>query len=501
MFRHLLAAILLTGGAAAEPVRKLDVMFVGAHPDDDSTATATLARHAAEGKRVGVVTATRGEQGGNLTGPEQGAALGLLRESEERAALSLLGIATVHYLEKLDSGFTTSPRVSERNWGRADTLKRLVRLVRYYQPDTLITMSPAPRGHGDHQLIAQLTSEAFFQSAHGGAEGLPAWAPRRLYYALEYGADGLQADSVVPTGEFADREVQALSLYRSQWAPSQLKRSESESFMLAASRETKPPRTPPPERELERTPALARFLGWSRGLGLDLEALAPATRVCCPGETVRWPVRPSGQVTLQAPARPGPHRVNLAGFGPATLQVVPALTIGLKWSAWQPITSTWEGTNRGPTDASGRFRLKAAGAELWVEVEVKDDQLVAELPPAENRAHWRTDAVEITIDPSGRSQDTSTTFKLGIIAQNTLRKPMAARDADAHPGPWRGPLQVTRQPGGYRLQTRLPLPAAREFGLNVLLYDHDPGEASCRLAWSAWETVQGWPELWGRIKK
>ncbi|MBX3167853.1 MAG: PIG-L family deacetylase [Candidatus Eremiobacteraeota bacterium] len=504
MLRRLLLAALLCAAAGAEPVRKLDILFVGAHPDDDSTATATLARYAAQGKQVGVVTATRGEQGGNLIGPEQGAALGLLRESEERAALNLLGISTIHYLERLDSGFTTSVRLSERNWGRAETLKRLVRLVRYYRPEVLITMSPAPRGHGDHQLIAQLTTEAFFVSPRGGGEGLPAWAPRKLYYTLEYGADGLKPDLRLPTGEFGDLELRALRLYRSQWPPHLLQRSDYESFVLAAARGETDPSTPGPRPapalELERTPALTRFLRWSRGLGLDLEVLAPATRVCRPGETVRWPLKPKGEVVTRAPAQPGPHPLRLAGL-PATLQVVPALTIGPSWSAWQPITSSWEGENRGSADASGRFRLKTAAAELCVEVEVQDDQLVAELPPGENRAHWRTDAVEITLDPSGRSQDTSTTFKLGIIAQNTLGKPMAARDADAHPGPWTGPLRLTRQPGGYRLQTRLPLPPAREFGFNVLIYDKDPGEAPCRLAWSAWETVQGWPELWGRVKR
>lgn len=510
MLRVFLAALLCGPAAAQSP--KLDILFVGAHPDDDSTATATLARYAAEGKRIGVITATRGEQGGNLIGPEQGAALGLLRESEERAALSLLGIPIVHYLEKLDSGFTTSARVSERNWGRADTLRRLVRLIRFYRPEVIITMSPAPRGHGDHQLIAQLTSEAFFESARSGGEGLQPWAARKLYYALEYGADGLTPGLRIPTGEFGDRELQALSLYRSQWPPGLLKRSQSESFVLAAARvggmdmldnlqaplqKTPAPR-PAPARELERTPALTRFLGWSRGLGLDLDLLAPATRVCRPGEKVHWPVRPSGEVVVQAPQESGPHAVKLEGLA-GTLQVVPALTVGSQWSAWQTIQSTWEGKNRGPADASGRFRMKVQTGELQVEVEVQDDQLVAELPPAENRAHWRTDAVEITVDPSGHSQDTSTTFKLGIIAQNTLHKPMAARDADAHPGPWPGALQLARRNGGYRLLVSLPRPSARDFGFNVLIYDNDPGEAPCRLAWSAWETVQGWPELWGRI--
>ena len=512
MLRRFLLAALLCSAAAAEPVRKLDILFVGAHPDDDSTATATLARYAAEGKQIGVVTATRGEQGGNLIGPEAGAALGLLREGEQRAALGLLGISTVHYLEKLDSGFTTSALVSERNWGRADTLERLVRLVRFYRPEVLITMNPAPRGHGDHQLIAQLTSEAFFESARGGAEGLPPWAPRKLYYTLEYGADGLRPSLQIPTGEYGDRELQALSLYRSQWPQTLLKRSEMESFVLAASRvggadmldglqepvrQTPAPR-PAPSRELERTPALGRFLSWSRRLGLDLDVLAPATRVCRPGQIVHWPLRPEGKVAIKAPDQLGPHAVRPNGL-PGTLQVVPCLRLGPKWSDWQPITASWEGKNRGPLDASGRFRLKLEPRHLRVEVEVSDDQLIADLAPGENRAHWRSDAVEITLDPSGHSQDTSTTFKLGIIAQNTLHKPMAARDADAAPGPWKGQFGVQRRPGGYQVQARLPRPEAQEFGFNVLIYDSDPGEAPCRLAWSAWETVQGWPELWGRV--
>jgi len=513
MQRFLLAALLL-GAAWAEPPRKLDILFVGAHPDDDSTATATLARFAAQGKRIGVVTATRGEQGGNLIGSESGAALGLMREGEQRAALTLLGIPTVHYLECQDSGFTTSIRVSESNWGRQQALQRLVRLIRYHQPEVLITMSPAPRGHGDHQLISQLTSEAFFASAHSGGEGLPAWAPRKLFYTLEYGEDGLKPSVSVPVGEFAGPELQALGLYRSQWSsPTQ---PQSEPFVLAASRvpgsglmdgldtnlQAPAPRRKPPARELQRTPALTRFLTWSRGLGLNLEILAPATRVCRAGQTVRWPLGSSTE-TVKAPATLGPHSLQVGGL-PAVLQVVPSLTLGKDRSAWQTIDSTWEGKNGGSMDCSGRFRLRLTAQDLQVEAIVIDDHLLADLPPGENRAHWRTDALEITVDPSGTSQDTTSTFKLGVILKNTAGRAMAVRDADAHPGPWGGQIQATYLANGYQLRVDiprrdLPAPLAREFGFNLLLYDADPGESPSRLAWSAWETVQGWPELWGRI--
>ncbi|MBS2039782.1 PIG-L family deacetylase [bacterium] len=517
MFRPLLAALLLSSVLWAEPVRKLDIMFVGAHPDDDSTCTATLARYAAQGRQIGVVTATRGELGGNLIGPEQGAALGLVREAEERAALGMLAIPTVHYLERTDSGFTTSLRVSERNWGRAETLSRLTRLVRFYRPDVLITMSPAPRGHGDHQLIAQLTSEAFFQSGVRASEGLPPWQPRKLYYTLEYGADGLKPDLTVPAGPFAEPERQALSLYRSQWPPASIQASPGESFVLAASRvpgkglldgldqapQPTSPARPSPALELQRTPALHRFLSWSRHLGLNLDALAPATRVCRPGQRLSWPLLPSGQAVLTAPTAPGSHSLVVKGM-PATLQVVPELRLNHVWSPWQTVSGVWEGQNGGPEDASGRFRLRLNPTALQVEVEVRDDQLLADLPAADNRAHWRTDSIEITVDPSGQSEDNTTTFKLGVIVCNQAGQPMAARDADARPGPWKGWLQVQSHPGGYRLRldiprTQLPAPLAREFGFNLLIYDQDRGQLACRLAWSAFETVQGWPELWGRV--
>jgi len=40
----------------------LSVMFVHAHPDDETTTTgATIARYAAAGARVSLVTCTRGE--------------------------------------------------------------------------------------------------------------------------------------------------------------------------------------------------------------------------------------------------------------------------------------------------------------------------------------------------------------------------------------------------------------------------------------------------------
>ncbi len=65
-------AVLTTSSTAQTGLDLVDVdlMFVGAHPDDDTFVMATFARYLLdEGFRASVITATGGEGGGNATGP------------------------------------------------------------------------------------------------------------------------------------------------------------------------------------------------------------------------------------------------------------------------------------------------------------------------------------------------------------------------------------------------------------------------------------------------
>ncbi|MEW6281699.1 MAG: PIG-L family deacetylase, partial [Candidatus Eremiobacterota bacterium] len=221
----LLAMLLAAGPSGPEPV---DVLFVGAHPDDDSGATASLAALIRDrGIRVGVITATRGEGGGNAVGRESGAALGLLREREQRLALESLRIQPIFYLDLVDWGYTTSAAATRERWGHQRPLERLVRLVRLLQPEVVITMNPSPSGHGHHQYAARLATEAYFLAGEPEvfpeqleAEHLLPHRPRKLYYALAYGAEGLDYDlAVQPDPDAAEREVRALRMYASQgWA-------------------------------------------------------------------------------------------------------------------------------------------------------------------------------------------------------------------------------------------------------------------------------------------
>jgi LmbE family N-acetylglucosaminyl deacetylase len=174
--------------AAPAPV-DLDALFVGAHPDDEAFTLSTLGQwNEDHDVRTGVVTVTRGEGGGNAVGPEEGPALGLLREAEERTAVAKAGVREVFNLDDVDFYYTVSAPLTDQVWG-GDTLEKVVRIVRQTRPEILLTMDPAPTpgNHGNHQEAARLAIEAFYAAADPKAfpeqitrEGLRPFAPARL---------------------------------------------------------------------------------------------------------------------------------------------------------------------------------------------------------------------------------------------------------------------------------------------------------------------------------
>lgn len=75
------------------------VVFLHAHPDDETLSSgALLAAMAAAGRRVAVVTATAGERGEIVPGVDVGASLADYRRDERDAALDTLGVNTGAWL-------------------------------------------------------------------------------------------------------------------------------------------------------------------------------------------------------------------------------------------------------------------------------------------------------------------------------------------------------------------------------------------------------------------
>jgi hypothetical protein len=168
-------------------------------------------------------------------------------------------------------------------------------------------------------------------------------------------------------------------------------------------------------------------------------------------------------------------------------------------------------------DSSATFRIAHDQKTLFLEVEVKDDVIVSNIAPNDIKGHWRSDSVEICLDPVGGAEHTMGCYKLGIFPFDSTGKVRAARDADANQGPVEETAPGTRlvsarTPDGYRIQVAIPF---REIGLkrgqktigfNLIVYDGDkanaaPGENinKSRIAWAPRPGVQGRPEDWGRI--
>jgi LmbE family N-acetylglucosaminyl deacetylase len=87
------------------------IVFVHAHPDDESSLTAgSMARAATEGHRVVVVFATNGDHGEVPGDLADGETLVQRRAAEAQASAAALGVARLAWLGYADSGMTGWPQ-------------------------------------------------------------------------------------------------------------------------------------------------------------------------------------------------------------------------------------------------------------------------------------------------------------------------------------------------------------------------------------------------------
>ena len=133
------------------------VMVVTPHPDDAEYGVAgTVARWIKQDKEVVYVVCTNGDKGTNDANikPEE---LAKIREKEQKAAARSLGVKEVIFLRHPDQGLEDTPEFR----------KELVRLIRMYRPDIIVTADPYRRyvWHRDHRITGQVTLDAVFPYA------------------------------------------------------------------------------------------------------------------------------------------------------------------------------------------------------------------------------------------------------------------------------------------------------------------------------------------------
>lgn len=205
----------------------LSMLAVFAHPDDESFAVGgTLAKYSAEGVKITLVTATRGELStlGDMGLPP--AKLAATREQELSRAARVIGIERVHILGYKDGGLA-----AVLPGELSDCIQAIMSKV---MPDVVLTFdSTGVTCHPDHIAVSRAATNAFDETlaaAHGKAahpSKLYYWVvPERVAIALNSlfntsfsGAPSSKIAVAVDVSDYLPIQRQAILAHHSQCAP------------------------------------------------------------------------------------------------------------------------------------------------------------------------------------------------------------------------------------------------------------------------------------------
>jgi len=193
-------------------VEPVDVLAVGAHPDDvEIGCGGTVARLAEQGYRVGIIDLTDGE-------PTPGSADPQVRIQEARRAAEILGAAVR----------ITLPLPNRRLFDCFEARVALAKQIRKYRPKLVLALAgETPLASPDHYQARVITdAAAFYAKLTKWDEHFdhlpPHTVPRVMYYFLAF-------HSLVPSGEglivfdissTLEKKLQAVAAYESQFPPS-----------------------------------------------------------------------------------------------------------------------------------------------------------------------------------------------------------------------------------------------------------------------------------------
>jgi LmbE family N-acetylglucosaminyl deacetylase len=196
------------------------VLWVGAHPDDESFAGAVLAKASLKcGCRLHFLVLTRGEGGEFPKNLQDGRDLGVVRSDELQEVVRLYR-ATL----ELEGWFNASLPVDSfpyrhelaARWAEdagEDPALRVARTVREFRPDVVITFAPefGATGHPEHQLASRFTSAGIRLAEDAGAalDAAPHRVPHTYYMLNRYRRlrlMGMKMDPREPTEAFDGRQ-------------------------------------------------------------------------------------------------------------------------------------------------------------------------------------------------------------------------------------------------------------------------------------------------------
>jgi LmbE family N-acetylglucosaminyl deacetylase len=168
-------------------------MAIVAHPDDiEFSCAGTLARWARAGARISYVLCTSGDVGIDEEGMTREKAAEI-REAEQMDAAKIAGASEVIFLREPDGMLQPT----------MDLRKRLVREIRRFRPEVVISGDPTIVwagddyiNHPDHRAAATAALDATFPAAGQpqlfediAQEGFAAFKPRKVYVTSWEGGD------------------------------------------------------------------------------------------------------------------------------------------------------------------------------------------------------------------------------------------------------------------------------------------------------------------------
>jgi LmbE family N-acetylglucosaminyl deacetylase len=190
-------------------------MVIAAHPDDADFGPAATAAAWIDAGSVGwLVCCTSGDAGGEDPDLDPGQ-LGVLREAEQEAAISVVGYAGVSFLHQPDGALDNDLALREL----------LVREIRTFRPDAILATDPEVLfyrdggvNHSDHRAAGMAAVDAVYPAARNpmafpwlARSGLAAHVVRRLYLFWPN-----EPNVWIDVSATVDRKIEALRAHASQ---------------------------------------------------------------------------------------------------------------------------------------------------------------------------------------------------------------------------------------------------------------------------------------------
>lgn len=182
---------------------KVDVLAIGAHPDDvELGCGGTIAKLISEGKKVAIIDLTQGELGTRGTNET--------RAIEAKNAAEILGISARENLNMKDGFLVNSEEYQ----------LRIIKAIRTYRPEIVFCNAIDDR-HPDHAKAAKLASDACFLSGlikietEESGKKQEKWRPKQVFHYIQW--KNLEPDFVIDISGFLNKKIESCLAYKTQF--------------------------------------------------------------------------------------------------------------------------------------------------------------------------------------------------------------------------------------------------------------------------------------------